>query len=75
MSELFVSAGAALLVYCLIWAYTWLEVWNDPKDDLKDFYLRNPRTEGWVSLANRLWLPILTTGLIFVVIGLLTGEK
>lgn len=74
MSGLLVAAGAALLIYCFIWAYTWFEVWRDPKDELKDFYSRHPRTEKLVLLANKLWLPAFAIGVLFIVIGSFTGE-
>ena len=74
MSNFFVTTGGVLLIFCFIWAYVWLEVGRDPKRELRDFYLRYPWTEKWVFFVNRLWLPSLALGTIFVVIGLFRGE-
>jgi hypothetical protein len=75
MSQFFTVVGAAILIFCAIWGYSWLEVWRDPKGELVDFYARHPRTKALVSLANRLWVPTLVAGLIFVISGVMTGGK
>ena len=75
MSQFFTVVGAAMLIFCAIWGYSWLEVWRDPKGELADFYARHPRTKAWVSLANRLWIPTLVVGLIFVIMGVRMGGK
>lgn len=75
MSEFLAAVGAAMLIFCAIWGYSWLEVWRDPKGELVDFYTRYPYAKAWVALANRLWVPALVTGVIFVVAGVMTGEN
>ena len=75
MSQFFTVVGAAILIFCAIWGYSWLEVWRDPKGELVDFYARHQRTKALVSLANRLWVPTLVAGLIFVISGVMTGGK
>ena len=75
VSQFFTAVGAAMLIFCAIWGYSWLEVWRDPKRELADFYARHPRTKACVVVANWLWLPTLVAGLIFVVVGAMTGGK
>ena len=75
MSTFFTAVGAAFLIFCAILGYSWLEVWRDPKGELADFYARHPHTKAWVSLANRVWVPTLVAGLIFMVAGVMTGGK
>ena len=75
MSEFLTALGAAMLIYCAIFAYSWLEVWRDPKGELTDFYTRHPRTKAWVSLANRLWVPAFVIGLLLIIAGVMTGGK
>lgn len=75
MSKFFTAAGSVMLIFCVIWGYSWLEVWRDPKGELADFYARHPRTKARVALANRLWVPALVAGLVFVVLGAMMGGK
>ncbi len=75
MSQLFTAIGAAIIICCVLWGYSWLEVWRDPKGELTDFYTRYPRAKVWVSSANKLWVPALIAGLVFLMVGILTGGK
>lgn len=74
-SRVFTEAGTVLLILCAIWACSWLEVWRDPKRELLEFYERHPRAKTWVSLINKSWLPALLIGLLFLVLGVMLGEK
>lgn len=73
MSQIFVVSGAVLLVFCVIWAGLWLEVLRDPKNELSDFYVQHPRTKTWVGLMNKLWVPALGTGVVFLIIDKMIG--
>jgi len=75
MSQFFTAVGTAMLIFCVIWGYSWLEVWRDPKNELTDFYSRHPRTKMWVELINKLLVPALAAGIFFVVVGVMTGDK
>lgn len=75
MSQFFTVSGAAMLIFCAIWAYSWFEVWRDPKDELIDFYARHPRAKMWIGLLNKLWVPALATGIVLLIVGVMTGGK
>ena len=75
MNTFLTASGAALLVFCFIWAAVWLEVTRDPKEELRDFYTRHPDVQRWVKVTNRLWLPIFIIGLIFIGLGIILGGR
>lgn len=75
MSKLFTAIAAVMLIFCVIWGYSWLEVWRDPKAELINFYQRNPRAKVWVARINKLWIPALLAGLIFVAADVVMGGK
>lgn len=74
MSQIFAVCGAILLIFCAIWAGLWLEVWRDPKGELSDFYVRHPRAKAWVGLMNRLWVPAVGAGIIFLIFDKMIGR-
>ncbi len=73
MSQFIPVIGAVMLVFCAIWGFLWLEVLHDPKNELKEFYIKHPQAKAAVILANRLWVPMLVFGVCFSIAGLVVG--
>lgn len=76
MSYFFTALGTAILIFCAIWSYSWLEIWRDPKGDLSEFLMQHPKTKLFVSRINKAWAPALVAGLILIIIGAISkGES
>ena len=75
MSQVFTAVGAVMLTFCTIWGYSWLEVWRDPKEELKGFYARHRIATALISLMNKAWLPSLIAGIGLLMAGFFMGEK
>lgn len=66
MSQAFVVIGAALLVFCFIYGYLWLEVLRDPKNELQGFYSQYPWLKRVIAILNKAWLPTLFLAAVFI---------
>ncbi len=66
MSQPFGVIGAAFLVFCFIYAYLWLEVLRDPKNELQVFYSRHPWLHRSLAILNKAWPLFLFLGAGFI---------
>lgn len=70
MRHMLLIFGSTLLTFCLIWAYLWLEVLSDPKNELKNFYVQNPSVHKSITVLHKTWLPALLLGAAFIAVAL-----